>query len=870
MNTNKDWALAYAAQGFAVVPVWFKTEDDEAAGSWVCACAKGRECDRPAKHPIPKQGIKQATTDVQRIRAWWDEFPDANVAIATGEASNIIVIDVDMGGEKAGDISITQACSEHGGVPQTLKARSGSGGAHYVYRWRKNPYTRKIGFLKDVDYLSDGGYFIVQPSENMKGNYVWDQEHGVETPRDVASLRDDMAELPEWFDALEGSGRSGRKSSRRPRANQQRPSTVAAMEFRKEDPRWITEVRRALTFCDPDSRDLWVLFGIILGRTFERNDDGWGIYDEWCARSAKYADKGTQEGMRSYYYTESLNDPQGGEPAGIGTIFHHASDGGWSMPLSGLDNRPTIVYRAGRATETAEVIMRLLDAERETEGDLTRIFAFGSGLGAVIEGHDSGTLYTDDGRPPSGWVLNVKPYTPMHLGSRITHSATIVKINANGSAMQVECPSEVSDYILGWFGKRFPRLTGIVQWPMVIDGKLIGSESDYDAKVGLLFSLPPGLDFGDLKGTRKEADAAWKWIRSTLLADFPFGGVDDEAAALALLLSFMQRRALPIAPAFLITAPLQGTGKTALVKFASRIVHGRQISASKLSPSDEEQRKTITSQLATNPPALLFDNLTAGSMFDSESIAIALTSSEWSDRKLGQSEQMTLPNRAVWCFTGNNVSLIADLRRRFLTIRMIPKERMHYAKQFKRDLDSWAIEHRSEALRALSAILLWANREKPALATESGFPGWDRSVRWPVFAVTGVDPYTASSISADDEDPMEAAIGAIMVAWAMLLGGDKHMVRDFTEALDGASKSSDSTKKRAAQAAVEGVAVLRGKDVKNVSALDYGHAIKTLMDRLCWVFGVETSFKRVSVSGGAASWRLDRAAEIAEKSSGDF
>lgn len=865
MATNKEWALAYGRAGFAVVPVWHKDED-----TGYCACKKGDGCDRPAKHPIPAQGIKQATVDATRINAWWNEYPEANIGIATGEASKIIVIDVDMGGEKAGDISLTQACAEHGGVPQTLKARSGSGGSHYVYRWRESPYTRKIGFLKDVDYLSDGGYFIVQPSINMKGAYAWDAEFGVEAPDDVMRLRSDLAELPDWFDKLEGSGRSGRKGKTRRKSDSQRPSTVAAMEFRKEDPRWITEVRRALTFCDPDSRDLWVLFGIILGRTFERSDDGWGIYDEWCARSAKYSEKGTQDGMRSYYYTESLNDPQGGEPAGIGTIFHHASDGGWSMPLSGLDSRPTIVYRAGRATETAEVIMRLLDAERETEGDITRIFAFGSGLGAVIEGHDSGTLYTEDGRPPSGWVLNVKPFTPMHLGSRITHSATIVKISANGSAMQVECPSEVSDYILGWFGKRFPRLTGIVQWPMVIDGKLIGSESDYDAKVGLLFSLPPGLDFGDLKGSRLEAEKAWKWIRGTLLADFPFGGLEDEAAALALLLSFMQRRALPIAPAFLITAPLQGTGKTALVKFASRIVHGRQISASKLSPSDEEQRKTITSQLATNPPALLFDNLTAGSMFDSESIAIALTSSEWSDRKLGQSEQMTLPNRAVWCFTGNNVSLIADLRRRFVTIRMIPKERMHYAKQFKRDLDSWAIEHRSEALRALAAITLWASREKPALATESGFPGWDRAVRWPVFAISGVDPYRAATREADDEDPMEAAIGAIMVAWAMFLGGDRKLVRDFTEALENASKSSDSTKKRAALMAVEAVATIRNKEIRNVSTLDYGLAIKTLRDRITWVCGVEASFFQVGLTGGSAAWKLNAASEIAVKAEGEF
>jgi putative DNA primase/helicase len=864
--TNLDWALAYAAAGFAVVPVWYPAEDGA-----TCACDKGEACDRPAKHPIPKQGVKQATTDPSRIRALWTEHPDANVAIATGSVSKCIVIDVDVGDGKEGDIAITQACAEHGGVPQTLKARSGSGGMHYVYRFRENPYTRKIGFLKHVDYLSDGGYVIVQPSSNLKGAYAFDPEFGIKEPRDIKKLRQNMAELPEWFDKLEGSGRSGRKSSKRkPAANAQRPSTVAAMEFNREDPRWITEVRRALTFCDPDSRDLWVLFGIILGRTFERSDDGWAIYDEWCARSAKYSEKGTQEGMRSYYYTESLNDPQGGTPAGIGTIFHHASEGGWTMPLSGLDNRPTIVYRAGRATETTNVIMRLLEAERETEGDITRIFAFGSGLGAVIETHDNGTLYTEDGRPPSGWVLKVQPYNSMHLGSRITHSATIVKISASGAAQQVECPSEVSDYILNWMGKRFPRLNGIVQWPMVVDSNMVGVDSDYDARTGLLFALPQGMDLSDLKGTKDEAEAAWVWIKKTLLADFPFGGKEDEASALALFLTFMQRRALDIAPAFLVTAPLQGTGKTALAKFASRIVHGRSLGASKLSLAEEEQRKAITAALMTNPPALLFDNLTAGSMFDSEAIAIAMTSSEWEDRVLGKTERLTLPNRAVWCFTGNNVSLVADLRRRFVSIRMVPQERMHYAKHFSRNLETWAIEHREEALRALAAVALWGARENPTLPTESGFPAWDRAVRGPVFGITGIDPYRAASKEADEEDPMEEAIGAIMMAWAVLVGGDAAPVRDFTEAVEDATKSSDSAKKKLAQEVSRAISTLRVKEVRNLSSADYGYAIKSLMDRITWVCGVESSFKRGPMRAGTATWKLLLADEIAEKAAGAF
>jgi len=41
------------------------------------------------------QGFKDATTDVEQIRKWWTEFPDANIGIATGVVSNLIVLDLD-------------------------------------------------------------------------------------------------------------------------------------------------------------------------------------------------------------------------------------------------------------------------------------------------------------------------------------------------------------------------------------------------------------------------------------------------------------------------------------------------------------------------------------------------------------------------------------------------------------------------------------------------------------------------------------------------------------------------------------------------------------------------------------------------------
>lgn len=869
---NLAWAEAYARAGMAVLPVWYEAE---IGGQ--CACDKGEACDRPAKHPIPRQGIKQATTDLTRIRAWWQEHPRANVALATGEVSGTIVIDVDTGDGKEGDVSITTACADKGGVPRTLTARSGSGGAHYFYRFRRNQFTRKIGFLKHVDYLSDGGYVIVAPSRNLKGAYAWAEESGLDSPDAIEGMRTQLAELPEWFDGLEGRGRSGRKpdpASRQAATRRARMVNGAAIEFNARDPKWLQVVRDALAHIDPDARDLWVKFGIVLGRAFERSDDGWAVYEEWASRSSKFSDKGTTEFMRNYYYVESLNMPQGGEPATIASIFGTAQEGGWTYSFrDGLDSRPIVSYRAGRAKEAADLVLRHLSGERESDNDGEgRVYAFGSGLGQVIQTHDFGAMYSKDGLPPNGWPMKVVSYTPMALGTRITHSCTIMRFSPTGSTQQVECPPEVSQLMLSQYSRSFPRLNGVVQWPIVVDARLAGFDAPYDARAGLVFSLPESLDLSKLRGTRKEAERAYKWLLEVGLEGFPLED-REKSTALALLLTFMQRRAMRTAPAFLITAPVQGTGKTALARFASRVVHGRSLAAASLSGVAEEQRKSITATLIDNAPAHLFDNLKEGTAFNSEDLAVSLTADEWTDRRLGVSEKVTLPNRTVWVFTGNNVTLKGDLRRRFVTVRLVSKLKKHYTQKFTRVLDEWAVEHRDEVLHALSAIGLWGAQLDPSLLkSESGFSDWDRQVRLPVMELTGIDPFLSSAEQNHEEEEDEEAesIASIVVAWAMTVGGGTSTVREFVLKVEDAGKGGDSERRLAAAAFRSGVALLRGIREDKLTPEDYGYAIKVLQDRLIEMSGTDVSFVRTGLKNKVAVWQLKNGKGLWERVSSGF
>jgi hypothetical protein len=346
----------------------------------------------------------------------------------------------------------------------------------------------------------------------------------------------------------------------------------------------------------------------------------------------------------------------------------------------------------------------------------------------------------------------------------------------------------------------------------------------------------------------------------------------EAAAALAMLLTFMQRRIMKTAPAFMITAPIQGTGKTALVKLASHAVHGRSVAASSLSSLSEEQRKTITAALLTNQPCLLFDNLKEGSTFNSEELAIAMTSAEWEDRKLGVTERLSLPNRTVWCFTGNNVSLKGDLRRRFVTIRLVSKLKKHYAQKFTRVIEDWAVTNRNAVLTALSSIALWGSQVDHKLLTDSGFSDWDREVRGPVYGLTGIDPFISHSEQAgeEDEDEEGESIAAVVSAWAMACGDEKSTVREFVEKAHASLKSSDSSRRHIAEAFNAAVAFLRGEKEDRLKSEDYGYAIKLLQDRPIDLDGVSLWFKRVGMKHKVALWQLQGGAELAEKLSKEF
>lgn len=125
---------------------------------------------KPAdKVPLTAHGLKDATTDPDRIAAWWAEHPRANVAIATGEPSGVVVVDID------GPLG-ERALTAFGILPPTPVSLTGKG-RHLLFRRPPDGIRNSAGKLgPQLDIRGDGGYIVAPPSVHPSGAaYAWDR-----------------------------------------------------------------------------------------------------------------------------------------------------------------------------------------------------------------------------------------------------------------------------------------------------------------------------------------------------------------------------------------------------------------------------------------------------------------------------------------------------------------------------------------------------------------------------------------------------------------------------------------------------------------------------------------------------------------------
>lgn len=161
-------ALDLANKGFRVFPVYEPT----AKG---CSCKQGEHCSNTGKHPRVSEWQKVATNDRAQIKAWFQKWQRANIGIATGKGSNVIVLDIDA--NKGGDDSLLELF-ENSGLPETLAAQTGNG-FHLFFEFDENFIVKnsvdQLG--QGLDIRGENGFVVASPSLHRNGNrYAWMNE----------------------------------------------------------------------------------------------------------------------------------------------------------------------------------------------------------------------------------------------------------------------------------------------------------------------------------------------------------------------------------------------------------------------------------------------------------------------------------------------------------------------------------------------------------------------------------------------------------------------------------------------------------------------------------------------------------------------
>jgi hypothetical protein len=260
-----------------------------------------------------------ATTNPEVIERWWDRMPDANIGIATGKGSNLVVLDVD-GPE--GEALFVELQRQHGSLPPTITVKTHRGRHH----WLRNP--KNVAKVQSVargkvklDVRGDGGYVLAPPSTHESG-------HVYEFVR-VDALADCPAWLVEYANgnlntALAQLPASGSTVV----ANRNgRPRLLDAANIATPPPPHTAaeeaRLRSALLSIPARDRDIWLFVGMGLHWT------GWGepafqIWDDW-SRTAP--EKYNEVDQRRTW--KSFDRPYGRTKRTVATVYSMAKERGW-------------------------------------------------------------------------------------------------------------------------------------------------------------------------------------------------------------------------------------------------------------------------------------------------------------------------------------------------------------------------------------------------------------------------------------------------------------------------------------------------------------------------------------------------------------
>lgn len=649
---------------------------------------------------FPWKGYQLRPPSQEQVELWKPGDPPA-WAVITGSVSRLVVLDFD--GDN-GNATLNR-------LGLTPHVRTGSGGHHVYFRhpgWHvptvNSKSKRSLGEnYPGLDIRADGGYAIFAGRTNA-GEYFWLREMEPD-PLDILpeDLRDALGLLvpppPQTPDTFGGGG-SGSNGTR---------SALADKILDLALTRVPTEGRNNVGF--------WL--ACQLRDNGFTQDDADAIVAEYVTRVPSTNAKGA---MEAYSMEEALSSVQ--------QAYARTARQPWAGPPPGT---LALGKDIPRQLPTVEV------SNRELRDLSNQSFA------AVRASNDPPHLFIRSGQmvhvvaDEKGRYV-IREVSVDYMRACLTRSANFRRVWLDRGRERHEIATSppidaVKDILVqppaSW---QLPPLESISGVPLIrTDGTVITAPG-YDPASWVIYTPAPGFSIPTIpdRPTAEQVERAVGLIME-MYEGFPFVDHASRANMFALLLTLVLRRAIRgCVPLALIDAPAAGTGKSLLAETVALVITGTNAVMQPAPTRDEEElRKLLTAVLSAGYPLSILDNVAC--RVESPNLARAVTATVWSDRILGQSRTIDLPQQTVWVITGNNITLGGDIPRRSYWIRLDAKDTQPWQRSgFKiPNLKEWVPKRRSDLTEALLIVARsWyaAGQPKGDAPILGSFEEWSRIV----------------------------------------------------------------------------------------------------------------------------------------------
>jgi hypothetical protein len=765
-NTALDHAAYYARRGWRVAPI--------APGT---------------KWPRLDAWQEVATTNLGQIGEWWMARPNDGVSIVCGVQSGIFVIDVDPYHD--GDQTLAELEALYEPLPDTVESITGRNGRHLYFKMPAdhvitNDASNLLG--QGLDVRGDGGQVVAPPTVHPQTGqpYAWEAMHD---PFDGIVV----ADAPEWLIEILTRPQP-QQAARREKLTRPPGSTLPGDHF-----------AATVTWPEMLEADGWQLHSVRSygGSDYElwtrpgkdtRDGASASLYyqgsDVLKVFSSSCASLGLESGATYTRFGYMAARHHGGDMAAAARSIRRTMDP--DPPMSALISSP-----GGTARPSESVDGPSLNGEGPSRPSRPSIVCNGRQLDDVT--NEATVALQEANTPPTVFVRSGAPVRiredehsrPLieqlmerSMRHRLAAVAWWFRVNKDGDRSSTSPPLDIVGNILAAGSWPFPVLSGVTEVPVLrMDGSVY-ADHGHDPSTGLYH-----WHKGDSYPPMPEAPTADELAQAVatiddMLCDFPFDTTADRANAWALLLTAIVRPIVdcPV-PMALIDAPEPGTGKGLLANIIAIITTGRTASMMAWPSDDEELEKRITATLISGATMIIFDNVEG--TIRSPSLAAALTTTSWQGRILGRSENITVPNRATWLATGNNIDVGGDLARRCYRIRLDARQARPYERTGFRhdDLERWVTEQRVNILQALIVIIRsWWNTGRPlaaSLPAMGGYTPWVRTVGG-ILNHAGVDGFLANLAEFHASSDRDAnAWEAFLTSWMEEIGEASVTVSDL-------------------------------------------------------------------------------------------